>query len=147
LLAGLVNLGNSSRTNTYEPLLSRRYGFILLGRYVVELEPNETLRLVTFKFYVENAVGLLQQVGWSTKLLPVLTPTFITPLSSLLFVISLQVATVINRTLEKHFALLAALRVALSCRDVRTGLRCAGAAEVMEKQARCRWSNRRAVAP
>jgi hypothetical protein len=62
LLAGLVKLGNSSRTSTYEPLLSRRYGYILLGRYVVELELSETLRLVTFKFYVENAVNLLQQV-------------------------------------------------------------------------------------
>ena len=63
LLAGLAKLGNSSRTSTYEPLLSRRYGYILLGRYVVELELSETLRLVTFKFYVENAVSLLQQVG------------------------------------------------------------------------------------
>jgi hypothetical protein len=62
-LAGLVKLGNSSRTSTYEPLLSRRYGYILLGRYVVELELHETLRLVQFKFYVENAVGLLQQVS------------------------------------------------------------------------------------
>jgi hypothetical protein len=61
-LAGLVKLGNSSRTSTYEPLLSRRYGYILLGRYVVELELHKTLRLVTFKFFVENAVGLLQQV-------------------------------------------------------------------------------------
>lgn len=46
----------------YQPLLSRRYGFLLLGRYRLELEVDEKLRLVTFKFYVENAVGLLQQV-------------------------------------------------------------------------------------
>ena len=62
-IASLVKLGNSSRTSTYEPLLSRRYGYILLGRYVVELELSKTLRLVAFKFYVESAVGLLQQVG------------------------------------------------------------------------------------
>jgi hypothetical protein len=62
LLAGLVELGNSSRTSTYEPLLSRRYGYILLGRYVVELGLSETLQLVTFKFYVENALSLMQQV-------------------------------------------------------------------------------------
>jgi len=68
LLAGLVKLGNSSRASTYEPLLSRRYGYVLLGRYVVELELNEVLRLVTSKFYMENAVGLLQQVGWKAGL-------------------------------------------------------------------------------
>lgn len=35
---------------------------MLLGRYVVELELDRDARLLKFKFYVENAVSLLQQV-------------------------------------------------------------------------------------
>lgn len=63
LLAGLVKHGNDSRMTAYQPLLSRRYGFLLLGQYRLEMELDEELRLVTFKFYVENAVGILQQVS------------------------------------------------------------------------------------
>ena len=62
LLAGLVKHSNNSSTATYKPVLSRRFGSVLLGNYRVNLELDDDLRLVTFKFCVENAVGLLQQV-------------------------------------------------------------------------------------
>lgn len=48
VLAGLVRLSNNSRMTSHESLLSRNYGYVLLGRYVVELEMNLDLRVITF---------------------------------------------------------------------------------------------------
>lgn len=62
ILAALVKIGNSSRTTPYEPIMSRTYGFVLLGRHTVELELDTVTRCIVFKFYVANTVSLLQQV-------------------------------------------------------------------------------------
>lgn len=48
--------------------MSRTYGFVLLGRHPVEIELDVTTRCIVFKFYVANAVGLLQQVSdWNEQ--------------------------------------------------------------------------------
>jgi len=63
LLAGLVKLSFGSRLAVYEPVMSRRFARLMLGRYVVELMVDEGSNTVCVKFYVANALMLLQQVG------------------------------------------------------------------------------------
>ncbi len=62
LLAGLVKLSFGSRLAKYEPLMSRRYAFLMLGRFPVELLVDNTTNTVCVKFYLVNAMMLLQQV-------------------------------------------------------------------------------------
>lgn len=61
-MAGLVKLANGSGTTTFEPIVSRTYCFVYLGRYAVSLELVAELSAVRYVFYMGNAVALLQQV-------------------------------------------------------------------------------------
>ncbi len=62
LLAGLVRLSFGSRLAAYEPLMSRRYAYLMLGRYGVELLVDDSSSTIAVKLYVANASVLLPQV-------------------------------------------------------------------------------------
>lgn len=47
-------------------MLSRTYASLKLGRYVVELEPDETVNAVKVTFHLANISSLLQQVSGLT---------------------------------------------------------------------------------
>lgn len=66
LLAGVVKLNQSSSassaaSSSFEPILSRVYGLLRLGRYVVELEQVPALNSIRIRLFVRNASGLVQQ--------------------------------------------------------------------------------------
>ncbi len=62
LLAGLVRLSFGSRLAAYEPLMSRRYAYLMLGHYRVELLVDDSSSTIAVKLYVANASVLLPQV-------------------------------------------------------------------------------------
>lgn len=61
LLAGLLKLSSASGLGAYEPVMSRNYAMVRLGRYTVELEPDASLNAIKLTFHMANFSSLLQQ--------------------------------------------------------------------------------------
>lgn len=62
LLAALLKIAHSSTTSTFEPILSRSYAQVKLGRYALELVTDPDTRTIKLLFYSSNVTSMLQQV-------------------------------------------------------------------------------------
>ncbi len=64
-MAGLLQLSFNSCTPSYEPLLSRRYALLVVGKYQIEVEVVAELSAVRVRLHNagSGAVAFLNQVG------------------------------------------------------------------------------------
>ncbi len=58
----MVKLSFGSRLASYEPVMSRCFASLMLGRFSVELQVDDSSSTICVKLYVANAVMLVQQV-------------------------------------------------------------------------------------